>query len=232
LLKWRASDSGWRTLLRHSNHHCAIVQSGTKNLGFYANGGKGGFRDSGYNISPIQARWELLVVTGTSTNGVVGTSTFWAEDQNGVMASVGTSDRVCSGMDYYRIGWSGQSPGKIARVLAWDYVLSVAEISELRATLDSTEASSNKYQFLFNGCPRGDGASSWSMKGNYELSQCQALCDADSSCNAIEVNGCNANPGACGGHCYHFYGNAGGEIHNGNCNTNGDQKTYRKRAPN
>ena len=49
VLKWRASDSGWRTLLRHNNDHCVIVKSGSKDLGVYSNR-KNGFRDSGYNV--------------------------------------------------------------------------------------------------------------------------------------------------------------------------------------
>ena len=49
VLKWRASDSGWRTLLRHNNDHCIIVKAGSKDLGMYSNR-NGAFRDSGYNV--------------------------------------------------------------------------------------------------------------------------------------------------------------------------------------
>ena len=49
VLKWRVSDKGWRTLLRHSNDHCMIVRDGGKDLGMYSNR-KSGFRDSGYNV--------------------------------------------------------------------------------------------------------------------------------------------------------------------------------------
>ena len=49
VLKWRASDSGWRTLLRHNNDHCIIVKDGSKDLGMYSNR-NAGFRDSGYNV--------------------------------------------------------------------------------------------------------------------------------------------------------------------------------------
>ena len=49
LLKWRASDSGWRTLLRHNQDHCIIVKTGTKDLGMYSNR-NGAFRDSGYDV--------------------------------------------------------------------------------------------------------------------------------------------------------------------------------------
>ena len=49
VLKWRVSDKGWRTLLRHNNDHCIIVRDGGKDLGFYSNRASG-FRDSGYNV--------------------------------------------------------------------------------------------------------------------------------------------------------------------------------------
>ena len=49
VLKWRATDAGWRTLFRHNQDHCIIVKSGTKDLGMYSNR-KGGFHDSGYNV--------------------------------------------------------------------------------------------------------------------------------------------------------------------------------------
>ena len=49
VLKWRVSDKGWRTLLRHNNDHCIIVRDGGKDLGMYSNR-KDGFRDSGYNV--------------------------------------------------------------------------------------------------------------------------------------------------------------------------------------
>ena len=82
------------------------------------------------------------------------------------------------------------------------------------------------YTYLFDGCPRGGMAQSFSNPGDYSLSECEDLCDADSNCNGIEVNGCNSNP-QCGGKCWLFYG-SGSDIYNGNCVTNGDQKAYAK----
>ena len=58
------------------------------------------------------------------------------------------------------------------------------------------------------------------------LAACQAACDQDSTCNAIEINGCNANPETCGGPCWLF--NIVGAITNGGCITDGDQKGYRR----
>ena len=49
VLKWRATDAGWRTLLRHNQDHCIIVRAGAKDLGMYSNR-NGAFRDSGYNV--------------------------------------------------------------------------------------------------------------------------------------------------------------------------------------
>ena len=49
VLKWRVSDKGWRTLLRHTSDHCIIVKDGAKDLGMYSNR-NGAFRDTGYNV--------------------------------------------------------------------------------------------------------------------------------------------------------------------------------------
>ena len=50
-LRWRTTDSQWRTPLRswHANHQI-IVQDGTKNLGMYDNDANG-FQDTGYDIN-------------------------------------------------------------------------------------------------------------------------------------------------------------------------------------
>lgn len=74
VLKWRQTNSGWRTLLRHDADHCGIVRSGQTKAGMYANRG-GGFRDTGFDIKPQQTRWEVVVITGagdtaTSHTGV------------------------------------------------------------------------------------------------------------------------------------------------------------------
>jgi hypothetical protein len=63
---------------------------------------------------------------------------------------------------------------------------------------------------------------------NMNLAACQAACDQDSTCNAIEINGCNAKPETCGGQCWLF--NIVGTITNGGCNGNGDQRGYQKHA--
>jgi hypothetical protein len=133
VLKWVESNHGYRTLLRHTSDHCALTEGGTNKLGFYSNRG-GSFRPSGYTISPQQEYWEVLVVTGRADGpgSSRGTSTFYAQDAAGALQAVGTADRVCSGDRYYHVGHrSSQNPGKVARVLAWDRVLSDAEIGAL-----------------------------------------------------------------------------------------------------
>tara|TARA_Y100000004_G_scaffold9514_1_gene10365 strand:+ start:1906 stop:2925 length:1020 start_codon:yes stop_codon:yes gene_type:complete len=50
-LKWRNSNSQWRTPLRsRDNDHHIIVQDGNRNLGMYDNNGTG-FNDTGYDIN-------------------------------------------------------------------------------------------------------------------------------------------------------------------------------------
>ena len=61
VLKWRVSDKGWRTLLRHNNDHCIIVRDGGKDLGMYSNR-KSGFRDSGYNVRVHVCRITCLLL--------------------------------------------------------------------------------------------------------------------------------------------------------------------------
>merc|ERR1711871_531083 len=84
-----------------------------------------------------------------------------------------------------------------------------------------------QYDYLFDGCCRGGPAQSWQDKGSMSKEDCEGLCEADSSCNAIEVNGCLGNP-ACEGACYLFFGTGAGPITNGACVTSGDQKCFEK----
>jgi hypothetical protein len=46
-----------------------------------------------------------------------------------------SSDRVCSGMVYHKIGSAGLGPGKIARVTTWNKVLTASEIDALPSQL-------------------------------------------------------------------------------------------------
>ena len=60
VLKWRASNKGWRTLLRHNQDHCIIVKDGATDLGMYSNR-NGAFQDTGYNVRGHA--WPLVCVS-------------------------------------------------------------------------------------------------------------------------------------------------------------------------
>lgn len=132
VMKWRASDSNYRSLLRHSSDHCAMVAFGSPLLGVYSNR-NGHFRKAGYDIVPQQEYWDVVVVTGAgeSATGPVGVTTFYTMDVTRTMQQRGTADRVCSGMDYYFLGHPKYGPGKISRVVGWNRVLTIAEIQAL-----------------------------------------------------------------------------------------------------
>ena len=95
---------------------------------------------------PQNTFWDVVVVTGkgSSSTSHTGVSTLYTLDSNtNKMKKRGTVDRVCSGKTYYRIGWPGQGPGKIARVVAWDRELNIEEMQEVANTLQG-------------GCEKGD----------------------------------------------------------------------------
>ena len=96
---------------------------------------------------PQQQYWEVVVVTGKAAseqanpNSHAGVSTLYTLDaSSGKMVKRGTVDRVCSGTSYYRIGWPGQGPGKIARVLSWNRILGTDEIQAVATTLTTCKA--------------------------------------------------------------------------------------------
>ena len=130
-IKWRPSDSGYRTLLRHQSDHCALVKTATKELGMYSNR-NGGFRGTGYNITT--GEWRFIVAVGNGTAGAamdsIGTTTFYSGGKEAPHV-VGTANGVCSGMNTRAIGWPGQGPGKLAQLYSWNRMLSAMEIQEL-----------------------------------------------------------------------------------------------------
>merc|ERR1712025_1476232 len=154
LMKWRATNSGWRTLFRHNQDHCILVRSGTTDLGMYSNR-NGAFRDSKYNIVPQNKFWEVVLVTGkgSSATSHTGVSTLYTLDgSSGKMVKRGTVDRVCTGTSYYRIGWPGQGPGKIARALSWNRVLGMDEIQAVATTLTTCKADPKACSKNNGGC--------------------------------------------------------------------------------
>ena len=97
-------------------------------------------------IVPQDKYWEVVVVTGkadslqANPNSHIGTSTLYTLDaSSGKMVKRGTVDRVCTGTTYYRIGWPGQGPGKIARVVSWNKVLGMDEIQSVATTLTTCQ---------------------------------------------------------------------------------------------
>ena len=96
----------------------------------------------------------------------------------------------------------------------------------------STNEDKDKYSFLFDGCPRGSGASSHKMLQNEtSFEKCKEICSNDPKCNAFEINECEKKkgdyPDSCNKRCYNFYGD-GSDIKNGGCVTDGSQKAYKK----
>ena len=96
---------------------------------------------------PQEKYWEVVVVTGkastskASPSSHTGVSTLYTLDaSSGKMVKRGTVDRVCSGTTYFRIGWPGQGPGKVARALSWNRVLSMDEIQAVGTTLTTCKA--------------------------------------------------------------------------------------------
>ena len=78
--------------------------------------------------------WDVVLVTGkgSSGNSHTGVSTLYTLDPaSGKMVKRGTVDRVCSGNTYFRLGWPGQGPGKIARAVTWNRVLTMNEIQAI-----------------------------------------------------------------------------------------------------
>jgi hypothetical protein len=93
-------------------------------------------------IVPQDRYWEIVLVTGKasseqpSATSHTGVSTLYTMDpETGKMVKRGTVDRVCTGNTYFRIGWPGQGPGKIARALSWNRVLGMDEIQRVASTL-------------------------------------------------------------------------------------------------
>lgn len=128
----RVSTSNWRTLFRGDNDHAVIIQTGTNDLGMYSNR-NGAFRDTGYDIIPGQ--WQTLIVVGQgdSATATTGTQTYYV---NGV--NVGTTDRVISGTNTYRLSWTdGQTPGYFISAGIFNTALDSTQVAEFEAILQN-----------------------------------------------------------------------------------------------
>jgi len=129
----------WRTLHNNSPDYTAIIQQNTSNLGIYSDR-DGGFRDTGFDISPV---WQTLVVTGEgSGSSSLGTSTFYVNNVN-----VGTADRVASGTPLAWIGLDATHwPGHVAVAGIFNRVLSRKEIRKMHRLLKRWGVSRFKQQ--------------------------------------------------------------------------------------
>ena len=83
--------------------------------------------------------------------------------------------------------------------------------------------------FLFDGCCRGEGASSSVDMGPLSATACASSCARNANCTAIELDGCLSST-QCGKNCFHFFGQPGGTIVDGDCRLDGDMKCYQKQV--
>jgi len=129
-IKWRKTDSGWRTLFRGDKGHSALVKAGTTELGMYSNV-NGGWRKSGFHITADE--WQFVCVVGEGESAVtkLGTSKFYVGDLKKPPVFVGQADRVVCGSTIYRIGWPRQGPGKLASFTAWNKALTLEQLQDV-----------------------------------------------------------------------------------------------------
>eukprot|EP00505_MAST-04D_sp_SCG-Rhode-Island_P006223 Stramenopile-MAST_4_protein_6223 len=108
----------------------------------------GNFREasSGYVLASQQDKWGMVVVTGAgnSAAGSVGISTFYTLDvTTGKMINRGTADRVVSGEDYNRLGYTFlETAGTPENKRSYSSVFNNAMIgtAHARSTLNSAQA--------------------------------------------------------------------------------------------
>jgi hypothetical protein len=117
----KTSSAGYRTLFRTApDDHPILVDIGTDNLGFYDNN-TSSFKDSGYDVTPIEDVWVQYSVVGDSSSSI-----FYI---NGVQ--VGASVAFGAGgnrHDYW--GLTGQEFGYLANLYLYNRKLSLDEITQ------------------------------------------------------------------------------------------------------
>lgn len=145
-LSWRPG-AVYRTLFHHSlefpttdhvGDHCEFTQSHSgqcptcvDTLGVQCNRARPPWRPSEYDITANVWTFVVSVGRGDSDTSSTGNTTFYI-GADAPPSVVGTSDRVCSGMSYDRIGWPAtQGPGSLSQVWGWNRSLSAAEITEV-----------------------------------------------------------------------------------------------------
>ena len=76
--------------------------------------------------------WQLVIVTGSGDTATssTGTSTFFtAAEGDSAVQQRGTASYVVSGTHFYRVGWPGQGPGKVAAVYEFNRILTETEMN-------------------------------------------------------------------------------------------------------
>jgi hypothetical protein len=122
-----SSSASWRSLLRTNNSVPILVQLETDDLGYYDSV----FRDSGYDVTPIEDVWVQYAVVGDDTSSI-----FYI---NGTQ--VGTVAYGAGGDTHLQWGNNGtavQPFGYIANLYFYNRKLSFSEIIEQYNTLSPT----------------------------------------------------------------------------------------------
>ena len=150
-----SSSASWRSLLRTNNSVPILVQLGTDDLGYYDNV----FRDSGYNVTPIEEVWVQYAVVGDDESSV-----FYI---NG--AQVGTVAYGAGGDTHE--GWGNnrtalQPFGYIANLYFYDRKLSFPEIVEQYNTLSPAFNLVLDYNTFNTSSYNGSGATITDLSGN------------------------------------------------------------------
>tara|TARA_S200002703_G_scaffold22189_3_gene18889 strand:+ start:184 stop:1203 length:1020 start_codon:yes stop_codon:yes gene_type:complete len=151
-LKWRTTDSNWRTLLRSRNaDHQVIVQSGTKNLGMYDNNGQG-FQDTGYDINQF-SDWDTKFNMYTWRFSSYESGTYspnyqcFFNDENTARATINNSNSRFNRGFHHLGGWgnssrdphsSSQQVGSIAVFMYYNRHISQTERAQIYNTYKDT----------------------------------------------------------------------------------------------
>lgn len=115
----KSNTANYRTLFRTSADHPILVEVGNNNLGFWNQTDVNGFKDSGYDVTPIVDVWVQYSVVGDSSSSI-----FYI---NGTQ--VGSVAYGAGGKTHYEWGGhSTQSFGYVANMYLYNRKLSQTEI--------------------------------------------------------------------------------------------------------
>ena len=150
-----SSSASWRSLLRTNNSVPILVQLETDDLGYYDNA----FRDSGYNVTPIEEVWVQYAVVGDDESSV-----FYI---NGTQ--VGTVAYGAGGDTHLEWGnnvTAVQPFGYIANLYFYDRKLSFPEIVEQYNTLSPAFNLVLDYNTFNTSSYSGSGTTINDLSGN------------------------------------------------------------------